>query len=370
MKKAITVILAIFLILSLAACANETVNSPEPTGSPSEAPTPEPTDAPTEAPTPTPTATIAVTEEPTATPEPDTNVLSFEECAQEVLRLVPYYVEDPYYTLPEDAPDDSVRYAIIDAADRGPEIFAVYDNLVVVGTKSGGYFDLKIFDIAAHKDYSFVRRITIKDHPYGVGVGTDVAVFHGNLLYTEYRVLNLETGELLYETTTTYSNPATTNSYASGAQLYYNGEHSFPALIVHESMGKEADYMEEYEFYQLDETFHVWHKTETICRIVSTADDSQTTLMLNNGKEVVLPGHGYAVIGKSAEGDLFLNYMMEGRYRLLRITQDGHIASEVEIPYDSEDFWDSKMLFQLGKDGAVYAAASLKDAYIVWRIDL
>ena len=54
MKKAITVILAIFLILSLAACANETVNSPEPTGSPSEAPTPEPTDAPTEAPTPTP----------------------------------------------------------------------------------------------------------------------------------------------------------------------------------------------------------------------------------------------------------------------------------------------------------------------------
>ena len=52
MKKAITVILAIFLILSLAACANETVNSPEPTGSPSEAPTPEPTDAPTEAPTP------------------------------------------------------------------------------------------------------------------------------------------------------------------------------------------------------------------------------------------------------------------------------------------------------------------------------
>ena len=92
--------------------------------------------------------------------------------------------------------------------------------------------------------------------------------------------------------------------------------------------------------------------------------------MLNNGKEVVLPGHGYAVIGKSAEGDLSLNYMMEGRYRLLRITQDGHIASEVEIPYDSEDFWDSKMLFQLGKDGAVYAAASLKDAYIVWRIDL
>ena len=77
MKKAITVILAIFLILSLAACANETVNSPEPTGSPSEAPTPEPTDAPTEEPTPTPTATIAVTEEPTATPEPDTNVLSF-----------------------------------------------------------------------------------------------------------------------------------------------------------------------------------------------------------------------------------------------------------------------------------------------------
>ena len=69
MKKAITVILAIFLILSLAACANETVNSPEPTGSPSEAPTPEPTDVPTEAPTPTPTATIAVTEEPTATPE-------------------------------------------------------------------------------------------------------------------------------------------------------------------------------------------------------------------------------------------------------------------------------------------------------------
>ena len=54
MKKAITVILAIFLILSLAACANETMNSPEPTGSPSEAPTPEPTDAPTEAPTPTP----------------------------------------------------------------------------------------------------------------------------------------------------------------------------------------------------------------------------------------------------------------------------------------------------------------------------
>ena len=54
MKKAITVILAIFLILSLAACANETVNSPEPTGSPSEAPTPKPTDAPTEAPTPTP----------------------------------------------------------------------------------------------------------------------------------------------------------------------------------------------------------------------------------------------------------------------------------------------------------------------------
>ncbi|MDD7489313.1 MAG: hypothetical protein PUK25_06495, partial [Clostridiales bacterium] len=138
MKKAITVILAIFLILSLAACANETVNSPEPTGSPSEAPTPEPTDEST----PTPTATIAVTEEPTPTPEPGTNVLSFEECAQEVLRLVPYYVEDVYYTLPEDAPDDSVRYAIIDAADRGPEIFAVYDNLVVVGTKSGGYFDL------------------------------------------------------------------------------------------------------------------------------------------------------------------------------------------------------------------------------------
>ncbi|MBS7258859.1 MAG: PT domain-containing protein, partial [Eubacteriales bacterium] len=54
MKKAITVILAIFLILSLAACANETVNSPEPTGSPSEAPTLEPTDAPTEVPTPTP----------------------------------------------------------------------------------------------------------------------------------------------------------------------------------------------------------------------------------------------------------------------------------------------------------------------------
>ena len=54
MKKAITVILAIFLILSLAACANETVNSPEPTGSPSEAPTPEPTDAPTEEPTATP----------------------------------------------------------------------------------------------------------------------------------------------------------------------------------------------------------------------------------------------------------------------------------------------------------------------------
>lgn len=367
MKRIIALFLSALLSFSLcfsAACTTEGGEEASASPVPSEVSS----ERPTAAPTPELKNTPDVTEAPT--PEPDTNVLSFEECAQEVLRLVPYYVDDVYYELPEDAPDDSVRYAIIDAADRGPEIFAVYDNLVVVGTKTGGYFDLKIFDINAHKDYSFVRRITIKNHPYGVGVGTDVAVFDGNLLYTEYRVLNLETGELLYETTTTYSNPAATYSHAEGAQLYYNGKYYTEALIVYESLGKETDYTGEYELYQLDETFHVWHKTETLCRIGSTADGSQHILMLNNGKEVVLPGYGYGVIGKNAEGDLFLEHMMEGRHRLLRITQDGHIVSEVELPYDSEDFWDSKMLFQLGEDGAVYAAASLKDAYVVWRINL
>lgn len=50
MKKALSLILTVFFALSLAACANGTEGTPDPTGSPTEEPTEAPTDMPTEEP--------------------------------------------------------------------------------------------------------------------------------------------------------------------------------------------------------------------------------------------------------------------------------------------------------------------------------
>jgi hypothetical protein len=66
-------------------------------------------------------------------------------------------------------------------------------------------------------------------------------------------------------------------------------------------------------------------------------------------------------------GDLFLN--KKGTLeKLIKISPDGIITAEVEIPYGDEERWDQIITYQLAEDGAVYVAMSLKDRYVVWKL--
>ena len=283
---------------------------------------------------------------------------SFEECAKVVLSLIPYYTgeDDPF--LPEDADNNQVRYTTDGGICIGPELFAVDDDTIIIGSIAPMMYDLKIFE-----NNRFVRHTICNtiDHK-----GSNFVVVADGVLYKEIVACSCDNGEHIMDTAMPFIGNYAALLYQNtvGAQQSNEGE---PTFIVCESMGKEGNYLEEYEFYQLDRDFRVWHKTETVCWMLPEYDGSITTLILNSGIELLLPDVGYVLIGRSVNGDLFLN--KKGTLeKLIKISPDGIITAEVEIPYGDEERWDQIITYQLAEDGAVYVAMSLKDRYVVWKL--
>ena len=290
-----------------------------------------------------------------------TNVLSFDKCAEEVLRLTPCYSEDGSPYLPEDAANDVVRYVAADGTFFGPEIFAVDGNTIIVGNVAPMIYDVKVF-----ANSNFVRRVICMDVDHN---GSDLAVLSSGVMYKEIGAFSIETGELLSDTFTPYLGNFNAFLFQHAVSAQHYGQAQEPAFIICESMGKEGDYVEEYEIYRLNTDFMVWHKTETICRMLPAYDGSQTVLLMNSGKELTLPGSGYALIGVDSKSNLFLSKLGETE-KLIKISSDVSTVSELEFPFGSDDQWDPVIRYQLGSDGAVYAAISLSDAYIVLKITM
>ncbi|GEM_PF-6030317 len=367
MRRTIALFILIAFLCSITACKDTAgigVNaSSAPTEVAHEGPTADSVVAESTTPNPTIEPVVDATAEPTTvqTAEPVTVVLCFDKCAEEVLRLVPCYAGENNPYLPEDADNNAVRYCIDNGFYTGPEIFALDGDTIIVGHLAPTIYDLKVF-----KNGRFVRRVVCDGIDHN---GSNFTVALGSVLFKEIGAFSLETGETIYDTTTPYIGNFAAFLYncAVGAQHYDNGD---PAFIVCETMGREGNYIEEYEFYRLsNDMYRIWHKSETICRMLPEANGTKTTLLLNNGKELILPDIGYILIGRDTEGNLYLNKIGETE-KLLKIAADGQIASEVEIPYGDDDRWNPCIIYQLGADGSVYAAASLKDAYIVWKITM
>lgn len=381
MKKVHCFLLSLLVLSALAACSRNDVFNPTPI--PSEQPishnaaetqeghTASPTSAETAAPSPTDaavaTALPAITLPPTAVPEteaptaePTPLILSFEECAEEVLRLVPRYTDESPY-LPEDALDNEVRYGDVDFQD-GPEIFAVYDDTIVVGNIAPRMYDLKVF-----KNGRFVRRVICDDINHD---GGNAAVTDSMLLYKEIGVYSLETGELVQDTTTTYlMQPIPRDSHSSVAQFTEQG----PSIIACVDKNSERLYYVccDHDFFRLDSDSGIWHKTETICREVVSYNDEFVRFILNNGKEIAFTWcWGNRLIGRNSDGDLFFMRDEGTSHRLIRVNSEGVFTAEVEIPIGHDDLWDNEIRCQLAADGSVYVAASLNDAYVVWRIGI
>lgn len=376
MKRIIISFLIFVLLFCAAACArNGGVALPETpapfTGAPitqyaaetmlPETAAPSPTDAAVATALPAitlPPTAVPETEAPTAEPTP--TILSFEECAEEVLRLVPLYTDESPY-LPEDAADNEVRYGDVDFQD-GPEIFAVYDDTIVVGNIAPMMYDLKVF-----KNGRFVRRVICGDINHD---GGNFAVTDSMLLYKEIGVYSLETGELVQDTTTTYlMQPIPRDAHSFAAQFTEQG----PSIIACVNKNSESPYdiCCDFDYFRLDSDSGIWHKTETICREVASFSDEVVRFILNNGKEIAFAWcWGNRLIGRNSDGDLFFLRDEGTAHRLIRVNPEGVFTAEVEIPIGHDDLWDNELRCQLAADGSVYVAASLNDAYVVWRIDL
>lgn len=359
MKRIISFILVLILALAAVGCKNRPDNeanasqtpTEQPTEAateaPTEAPTAEPTPEPTEAPTPTPTATP--TPEPTAAPTPEPVILAFEERAEEVLRLRPHKAYDG--PLPDDAAEDEVLYLYRgdhEICDYGPLLFAVEGETTVV-------CDMGVVPVRGSFVYEsgrLVSRGTVELE------GERLAAYADGVLYTAEGAFDIESGEQI----AAYSFDEDGFAY----NILWTG--SAPKWIVVSSYTVSGVYTISLDYYEPDDE-NVWQKTGPICTMVEDYYGEWTRITLINGKEFTFDGVGYEVLGTDTEGDLYLN-RIANTHTVIKLSPDGTVVWELEIPISIEDRWDPELMIRLCADGTIYAAAALPEEYLIWKISV
>ena len=344
MKKLISILLCAMMALSLAACrqpkdaAVDPTAAPKPTEAVTEQPTEEPTEAPTEAPTPTPA--------PTETPAPA--VLSFDDCAEVILRLVPYKAYDG--PLPADAEENEVLYFINDGSEicnYGPLTFAVEGETIVVCDT--GYVPTRgIFVYGAEG-----RLISRFEAPLE---GYRLAALVNGVLYTPDAAVDINTGEVLA-------------SYVFDedcVEVAMQISDTTPRLLLSHTFTESGVYTISYD-YNVISADGVWEETEHILNMIEDRNGEWTKLIFADGSELTLDNVGYAVIGADAEGNVYLDHIHNG-HTVIKISPKGVQLKQLALPFDKADLWEPGFLMSLAEDGTIYAAVSFNDSFVIYRI--
>ncbi len=286
-------------------------------------------------------------EGPPITPPPAATVLAFEECAEEILRLQPVKVYCG--PLPDDAPDDAVLYFYNtegDVSALGPRAFAVDGETVAVCDMEGS---LAVYGAGGR----LIRRID------GVFPDQGQAALAGGMLYSPTRLCDIETGELVHE----YS--PLSGLYTM--QMQWGG--SVPKLIVEYGSDESGEYTLYDDYYQFDSE-NGWTKVEPLCQRIEDYYGEWTKVIFPNGTEVTFSDvGGYRVLGMDADGNYYFDRIYN-THTVIKVSSDGTILSQVEIPFDTDDLWAPDISVYLAQDGTVYAAAALINEYLIWRIGL
>lgn len=353
MKRTIVFFLMIILLCFAAACSSST--EPTVTAVPTEIVTAQPsalivptataevqTETPTEAVSPMPT------NHPTETPAPE--VISFEDCAEEILRLTPYKAYDG--PLPTNAPSNSVLYLIDDGSDIssfGPLLFAVDGETKVVcdfGVEPirGMYMYDANGQLVCHSE------IALSDYR--------LAVLSKGVLYTVEGAFDVESGSLMSE----YSIPD--DVVDENMQLI----DLMPKMIFSSASRESGIYTLSYDYYEIDSK-NMWAKTESLCKMVEDSNGKWTRITFASGTELTFDGCGYSVLGKDRDGNFYFTRINKTK-TVIKVSPDGLVRSILEIPYTFEDLWDNLMLLNLAEDGTLYIGASLPDEFMVWAVSI
>ncbi|MCR5807968.1 MAG: PT domain-containing protein [Clostridiales bacterium] len=372
--KTITLLLiAAMLITAFAACKTPEApvdNSPAPTEQQAEAPTEAPTEEPTAAPSP---AT-------TATPVPEPVILSFEERAEEILRLRPYKADDG--PLPDDAADDEVLY-INDSPDDlcawGPLLWAVDGDTKVICDM--GEFPIRGLFVYG-EDNTLLSRKTIW-HP-----GDRLAALSDGILFTLEGIYDINTGELLKIVKLPDNEDFWECRFLQTERL--------PKLVGGESEEIDKVYTIFYSYYELNDGsgeieasrggaasavycgakrtsdnagYDEWKKTDLICKVVEDYYGKWTKVTLQSGAEFTFDGGGYEPMGIDLEGNYYF-WKMDVMDGIIKVAPSGAILSELEIPIDKNDLWEPGIKMTLSEDGTIMIAAALWDAFVIWKVTM
>ena len=285
MRHFISFVLILAVVLSFAACDPGKENSivdistKEPTSTLSPTVM---TDVPAQV-TATTTPNIP-TESPTVLPTEilEKRTLSFEDHAEEILRLVPYKAYDG--PLPRDAAENEVLYFFEDEGEPtalGPQLFALDGDTTVV-------CDFGVVPIRGMSVYDSEGRLVSRNTI--LLSGYRYAALVGKTLYTRDGAFNIETGEQFEE----YKILADT--FVCGIQ--WTG--SVPKMIVLSNGMVSGVYTISYDYYELNGS-NFWIKTNNICTKVEDYNGEWTKVTLPHGMEVTFDGVGYNVLGMDHE---------------------------------------------------------------------
>ena len=346
MKKLISILLCAMMALSLAACRQPKDAAVDPTDAPkpTEAVTEQPTEEPTEAPTPEPTA------EATETPAPEPAELSFDDCAEEILRLVPYKAYDG--PLPADAAENEVLYFINDGSELcnyGPLTFAVDGETTVVCDL--GYMLMRGLFV-----YNEEGRLVSRCEAWLTGYR--VAALSSGVLYTPDAAFDINTGEVLAEFL------FDEDSVEVNMQMVG----STPRLLLCRTFNESGVYTISYDYNAVNAE-GVWEATDHVYNMIEDRDGKWTKIVLANGFELVLDNVGYSVIGKDSEGNVYLDRVYNG-HTLIKLSPEGVQLKQLALPFDKADLWEPGFLMSLAEDGTIYAAVSFNDCFVIYRIVL
>lgn len=349
MKRILSFALILIMVFSLAACKapqNAAVDPTDAPAVPTEPATTAQTEEPTEAPTQEPN------EEPTPEPneEPEPTELAFEDCAEEVLRLVPYKAYDG--PLPGDAAENEVLYFINDGSEicnYGPLTFAVDGETAVVCDT--GYLLMRglfVYDAEG----SLVSRCEAWLEGYRLA-----ALFSG-VLYTPDAAVDITTGEVL--ATFVFDE----DSVEEAMQMVG----ATPRLLLSHPINESGVYTLCYDYNAVNAE-GVWEETDHVCKMIEDRDGKWTRIILANGSELTLDNVGYSVIGEDSDGNVYLDHTCNG-HTLIKLSPDGIPLSRLELPFSKDDLWEPGFLLNLAEDGTVYAAVPFNESFVIYRIVL
>lgn len=360
MKKTIAIIIILTILLSaFTGCNTSRPAEVDPTKAPyasnteinvteepAEAPTEEPTAAPTEAPTESPAE--APTAVPTETPAPE--ILSFEECAEEILRLVPYKAD--IGPLPEDAAENEVLYI----NDNGGEPTALGAQLFAVDGETKVVCDFGVTPIRGMFVYDSENHLVSRKEILLSGFRN--AALAGKTFYTIDGAFDIETGRQLE----VYK--ILQDTYVCGVQ--WTG--SAPKMIVLSTGMVSGVYTVSYDYYELNDS-NFWLKTNNICTKVEDYYGEWTKVVLSNGTEFTFDGVMYTALGTDNEGNYYFSRHHDTKF-VIKVSPEGAILSKIEIPFTYDDLWEPEIRIRLSDDGTVYFATALPDEFIIWKVKM